>query len=132
MLEFLGKGQQFASLTGEKLSEYQVTRALADVTQRLGVPLPVYTVAPVWDDERPYYGLFVERGAWDDSAARDDIAGVRRGALEGQRRVPRQALRAADWGQFGCFGCRREPGQNGTANGWHKPAGRRSSTSTRA
>ncbi|HEX4592207.1 MAG TPA: GH3 auxin-responsive promoter family protein, partial [Gemmataceae bacterium] len=49
LLEFLGKGQRFASLTGEKLSEYQVTRALADVTARLGLPLPVYTVAPVWD-----------------------------------------------------------------------------------
>jgi hypothetical protein len=68
-LEFLGKGQNFASLTGEKLSEYQVTRALAEVTQRLGLTLPVYTVAPIWDDERPYYGLFVERGTWDDTAA---------------------------------------------------------------
>jgi hypothetical protein len=67
LLEFLGKGQHFASLTGEKLSEYQVTRALADVTQRLGLPLPVYTVAPIWDDERPYYGLFVEQGVWNDS-----------------------------------------------------------------
>jgi hypothetical protein len=71
LLEFLGKGQRFASLTGEKLSEYQVTRALAEVTARLGVPLPVYTVAPVWDDERPYYGLFVERGGWNESAVRD-------------------------------------------------------------
>ena len=69
LLEFLGKGQHFASLTGEKLSEYQVTRAVADVTQRLGLPLPVYTVAQIWDDERPYYGLFIERGSWDDAAA---------------------------------------------------------------
>jgi hypothetical protein len=70
LLEFLGKGHHFASLTGEKLSEYQVTRALADVTRQLALPLPAYTVAPVWNDEQPYYGLFVEREAWSDAAAR--------------------------------------------------------------
>jgi hypothetical protein len=69
LLEFLGKGQNFASLTGEKLSEYQVTRALADITERLGLPLPVYTAAPIWDDEQPHYGLFVERGTWDEPSA---------------------------------------------------------------
>src|SRR5262249_4298430 len=69
-LEFLGKGHHFASLTGEKLSEYQVTQALADVTRQAGVPLPADTLAPVWDDRQPYYGLFVERRAWEDAAAR--------------------------------------------------------------
>ncbi len=69
LLEFLGKGHHFASLTGEKLSEYQVTGAMADVTQQLGLPLPVYTVAPIWNDQQPYYGLFVERGIWPDAAA---------------------------------------------------------------
>src|SRR5206468_2208437 len=43
LLEFLGKGQHFASLTGEKLSGYQVTRAVANVVQRRGLALPVYT-----------------------------------------------------------------------------------------
>ncbi|MFL5973268.1 MAG: hypothetical protein ACJ750_12860, partial [Gaiellaceae bacterium] len=47
---------------------------LADVTQRLGVPLPGYTVAPVWEDERPYYGLFVERGSWNDVETRSVLA----------------------------------------------------------
>jgi hypothetical protein len=70
LLEFLGKGRHFASLTGEKLSEYQVTQTVAAVTGRRGAPLPVYTLAPCWDDERPYYGLFVERGSWDEATAR--------------------------------------------------------------
>ncbi len=70
LLEFLGKGHHFASLTGEKLSEYQVTHALADVTRRHGRPLPVYTLAPCWDDQQPYYGLFVERDAWDEATVR--------------------------------------------------------------
>jgi hypothetical protein len=63
-LEFLSKGSHIASLTGEKLSEYQVTRAVSSVTHNMGLPLPVYTLAPVWDDRQPYYGFFVEAGAW--------------------------------------------------------------------
>ena len=64
MLEFLSKGSHFASLTGEKLSEYQVTRAVASVTHRLGLPLPVYALAPVWDEKCPFYGFFVEVDVW--------------------------------------------------------------------
>jgi hypothetical protein len=68
LVEFLGKGSQFASLTGEKLSEYQVTRAVADETARCGIPLPVYSIAPCWDEREPHYSLFIERGIWDDTA----------------------------------------------------------------
>ncbi|MFL5327309.1 MAG: GH3 auxin-responsive promoter family protein [Gemmataceae bacterium] len=66
-LEFLNKGTHFASLTGEKLSEYQVTRAVATVTHRLGLPLPVYALAPVWDESCPYYGVFIEADVWHTS-----------------------------------------------------------------
>jgi hypothetical protein len=62
LLEFLGKGAHFANVTGEKLSEYQVVRAVADVLDELGLALTTYSLAPCWDDERPHYGLFVERG----------------------------------------------------------------------
>jgi hypothetical protein len=67
-LEFLSKGSHIASLTGEKISEYQVTHAAASVTRNLGLPLPVYTLAPVWDDRQPYYGFFVEAGTWSGEA----------------------------------------------------------------
>jgi hypothetical protein len=62
LLEFLSKGSHFANLTGEKLSEYQVTQAMKDILQRLDLSLAAYTMAPCWDEELPYYGLFVERG----------------------------------------------------------------------
>jgi hypothetical protein len=62
LVEFLSKGSHFSNVTGEKLSEYQVTHAMQDVLARLDLSLTAYTLAPVWDDERPYYGLFVERG----------------------------------------------------------------------
>jgi hypothetical protein len=61
LIEFLSKGSHFANLTGEKLSEYQVTRAMEEVLRELDLSLTAYTLAPCWNDELPYYGLFVER-----------------------------------------------------------------------
>ena len=61
LLAFLGKGSHFASLTGEKLSEYQVVEAMARVLPELNLALGTYSLAPCWHDDLPYYGLFVER-----------------------------------------------------------------------
>lgn len=60
LVEFLGKGHRFANLTGEKLSEYHVTKAMDAVAQRVPQPVTAYSVAPVWDDQQPYYALFLE------------------------------------------------------------------------
>ena len=62
LVEFLSKGSHFANITGEKLSEYHVTQAMRDALRELNVSLTAFSLAPCWDDERPYYGLFVERG----------------------------------------------------------------------
>jgi hypothetical protein len=62
LLQFLGKGNHFANLTGEKLSEYQVTRAMEDVAGKCGFAPSNYSLAPCWNDAQPYYALFVERG----------------------------------------------------------------------
>jgi hypothetical protein len=62
LVEFLSKGSLFANLTGEKLSEYHVTGAMSTVQRDLNLNLTAYSVAPCWDDEQPYYGLFIERG----------------------------------------------------------------------
>jgi hypothetical protein len=61
LVEFLSKGDHFANLTGEKLSEHHVARAMAAVLRELDLSLTAYTLAPCWDDEAPWYGLFVER-----------------------------------------------------------------------
>lgn len=61
LVEFLSKGAHIANLTGEKLSEYQVTGAMAEILRDLDLTLTAYSVAPVWHDEQPYYGLFVEK-----------------------------------------------------------------------
>jgi hypothetical protein len=62
LLQFLGKGNHFANLTGEKLSEHHVTRAMEVAVKACGSGPSVYSVAPCWDDVQPYYALFVERG----------------------------------------------------------------------
>jgi hypothetical protein len=66
LVEFLSKGAHFSSLTGEKLSEYHVTQAMGQVLGTQGLSLTAYTLAPCWDEELPYYGLFVERDDFAD------------------------------------------------------------------
>jgi hypothetical protein len=62
LVEFLSKGAHFANITGEKLSEYHVAGAMKDALKELNLTVTSYSLAPCWDDEQPYYGLFVERG----------------------------------------------------------------------
>jgi hypothetical protein len=59
VLEFLNKGDYFSSITGEKLSEFQVVEAVRRTLDELGMTLGTFTVAPVWGDP-PHYVLLVE------------------------------------------------------------------------
>jgi hypothetical protein len=60
LLEFLNKGKNFASLTGEKLSEYQVVRAVERTFAELSLPIDFFTVAPIMESQ-PRYLLMVEQ-----------------------------------------------------------------------
>jgi hypothetical protein len=83
LVEFLSKGSHFSNITGEKLSEYHVAHAMQQALHELDLSLTAYSLAPCWDDEQPYYGLFVER---------TDLAGVEQGlklALELDRQLQR-------------------------------------------
>ncbi|HYV38697.1 MAG TPA: GH3 auxin-responsive promoter family protein [Gemmataceae bacterium] len=68
LVEFLSKGAHFANLTGEKLSEYHVTESMKDVLGGINLALSAYSVAPCWNEDLPYYGLFVERGDLPNAA----------------------------------------------------------------
>ena len=68
VVEFLGKGHRFANMTGEKISEHQVTQAMTMAMRRTGFGVGTYSLAPIWDDVRPYYGLFVEEADTVDAA----------------------------------------------------------------
>ncbi len=74
LIEFLSKGAHFSNLTGEKLSEYQITHALPDVLREMNLTLGTYSVAPCWNDEQPYYGLFVEQGDLSADGTGRDLA----------------------------------------------------------
>jgi hypothetical protein len=98
LVEFLGKGHRFANLTGEKLSEHHVTKAMDATAWRVPHPITAYSLAPVWDDVRPYYALFVEEA---DAA---DEAGLRRFLAEFERELGGQNVEYAakrDSGRLG-------------------------------
>jgi hypothetical protein len=76
LVEFLSKGSHFANVTGEKLSEYQVAQAMTLAMRECDVILTAYSLAPCWDEETPYYGLFVERDDFLESDGGARLAGV--------------------------------------------------------
>ena len=59
IIEFLNKGAHISSVTGEKLSEFQVVAAVAEAQRRLGLRLHSFVLLPTWS-EPPYYSLLVE------------------------------------------------------------------------
>jgi hypothetical protein len=65
LLEFLHKGAHMASMTGEKLAESQVVRAVRSVVEALDLKLSHFTLCPVFADpaasQGPGYRLIVER-----------------------------------------------------------------------
>jgi hypothetical protein len=74
LIEFLHKGKHFSSLTGEKLSEIQVARAADAACDRLRLRLASYALAPCFEGEVPYYGLFVEQADLPDRVTGDMLA----------------------------------------------------------
>jgi hypothetical protein len=71
LVEFLNKGKNFCSLTGEKLSEHQAVRAVKAGFADLQLPLETFTLAPTMDGH-PRYVLLVEPPAHHGRA--DEIA----------------------------------------------------------
>jgi hypothetical protein len=59
LLEFLNKGKNFSNLTGEKLSEYQVIRAVEKSFAECELPMDFFAVAPVMEGQ-PRYVLLIE------------------------------------------------------------------------
>jgi len=60
IVEFLHRGSRVSSITGEKLTEWQVTAAFERVREVLGLATCEFVLAPVWGDP-PFYRLHVER-----------------------------------------------------------------------
>jgi hypothetical protein len=64
VLEFLNKGTSISSITGEKISEFQVVSAVKSGFAELGLPIELFTIAPVFGDP-PGYVLLLEPGPYE-------------------------------------------------------------------
>jgi hypothetical protein len=73
IIEFLNKGAHFSSLTGEKLSEFQVVAAVNAATAELGLKLKSYLLLPTWG-EPPCYSLLIEEDDLHDAATAERLA----------------------------------------------------------
>jgi hypothetical protein len=65
LLNFLNKGAHFSSMTGEKLSEFQVMRAVPDALKDVGLSIEHFTLAPV-AGQPAHYALLVEEELDDE------------------------------------------------------------------
>ncbi|MDR3639259.1 MAG: GH3 auxin-responsive promoter family protein [Isosphaeraceae bacterium] len=73
LIEFLNKGAHFSSLTGEKLSEFQVVAAVAEAQRTLNLHLRSFLLLPTWG-EPPFYSLLVEETDLPDPGAGERLA----------------------------------------------------------
>ncbi len=77
LLEFLNKGSGICSVTGEKLTDYQVSTALAQTLAESRLTLSAFALAPVWDHpEMPNYALFIEDGELNEQIDPQQFAGL--------------------------------------------------------
>ena len=74
LIEFLNKGKHVSNITGEKISEYQVSRAMEEACDQLELRLGAFALAPRFRREIPYYGLFVELEELRDVATANALA----------------------------------------------------------
>jgi len=63
VISFLNKGKHISSLTGEKVSEYQIINAVKETAVSMNIKLQEFTVSPCWD-KLPYYGIILENNDW--------------------------------------------------------------------
>jgi len=75
IIEFLHRGSHTCSMTGEKLTEWQVLRAFETACDGGAHVTPLFVLAPVWDDP-PRYRLYLEgpSPAAEEFARRFDLA----------------------------------------------------------
>lgn len=96
VIEFLNKGAHFSSLTGEKLSEFQVVAAVRAAQAALGLALKSFLLLPCWG-QPPHYVLLVEDDDMPDDPEIEERLGAeveeRLAALNVEYESKRETLR---------------------------------------
>jgi len=83
MVKFLSKGSRFASITGEKISEFQIVKAIQEANHVTGKHITWFRLFPSWDNP-PYYNLMIERNdAEKIRAVADQFVEVCENTLQG-------------------------------------------------
>lgn len=72
-LVFLNKGSHISSLTGEKLSEFQVVAAMKELQKRSGLIFKSFLLLPSWGDP-PSYSLLLEEDDLDRATRLESLA----------------------------------------------------------
>ncbi|MEM9658762.1 MAG: GH3 auxin-responsive promoter family protein, partial [Planctomycetota bacterium] len=80
VLEFLNKGASYSSMTGEKLSEFQVVSAVRGALDAAGIDAEHFTLAPASGDP-PHYELLIDAEI-EDATKRQLAADVDRRLAE--------------------------------------------------
>ena len=112
IIEFLNKGAHISSVTGEKLSEFQVVAAVTAAQHRLGIRLGSFLMLPTWGDP-PHYSLLVEETDLGPTYSSDRLAAEVEAELtrlnvefENKRLTQRlgpvrvRSIRAGSWADF--------------------------------
>lgn len=76
MLSFLNKGKHYASFTGEKLFEHQVTEAMRLTCQTLDLQRHTFTLAPTLQERLRYTLVITDQGShkWASPGCGDELA----------------------------------------------------------
>jgi hypothetical protein len=130
VIEFLNKSAHFSSMTGEKLSEFQVVAALKAAQSAVGVHLSSFLLLPNWGDP-PFYSLLVEAADMANDDAAERLAGEvdaqlgRQNAEYQNRRTTRRLgsvqIRKLVQGSWVDFQRRRLARSGGTAEQYKQP-----------
>jgi hypothetical protein len=67
VIAFCNKGKHFSNITGEKLSEIQVTESVRRAGEKIGYRLDDFVVCLHWDENKPNYSLLKSTGEDDNS-----------------------------------------------------------------
>ncbi|RUL88498.1 GH3 auxin-responsive promoter family protein [Tautonia sociabilis] len=131
LLVFLNKGSHISSLTGEKLSEFQVVAAVKELQHEFGLTFHSFILLPSWGDP-PSYSLLVERqdlaafpGRLEELSERLDRALCRQNVeYENKRetlRLGRVRVRPVADGSWNAFRSRRLASTGGTLEQYKQP-----------
>ena len=105
IVEFLHRGEHVASVTGEKLTEWQVTNAFDRCCAAHDIRNRCFVICPSWDDP-PFYRLYVEKGASVDRSLADAFdrelceVNVEYASKRASRRLGSVVLRPVPAGSF--------------------------------